>query len=250
MTKKSRYNKVNKKNQFFKKIIFSRRVNYLIMLFIFIQVLSLNNKEKTMLDKYSYITLKINSTGNISIFHNKSIHNYDSKYTHAPEPDEIYINEVQQNEIKSFYYFNNKENSIKLVWKNEISTTCDLFYNCDKITEINLCNFNSSEVEYMAYMFDNCYSLTSLNLSNFDTSKVTSMYSMFYHCWLLASLDLYNFDTSSVETMYQMFEDCNSLTSLNLSNFDTSKVTSMHSMFDNCNSLTSLNLSNFNTSLI
>ncbi len=136
-TKKIISNNINKKNQFFKNMNYSRKVNYLIMLYIFIQVLTLNNKERTMLDKYSYITLKIISTGNISIFHNKSNYNYDNTYLHAPEPDEIYINEVQQNEIKSLYNFNKRENNIKLVWKNEIKTTCDLFYYCDKLTEIN-----------------------------------------------------------------------------------------------------------------
>ena len=130
-TKKIRANKDIKKYQYFKNIIFSRRVNYLIMLYLFIQVLLHNIKERTILDKYSYITLKINSTGNISIFHNKTSSFYSFtdyfSYPHAPEPDEIYINEVQQNEIKSFYNFIRQENSIKLVWKNEIKTIYYLF---------------------------------------------------------------------------------------------------------------------------
>ena len=52
-TKKIIANKDIKKKQFFKNIIFSRKVNNLIMLYIFIQVLSVNNKERMMLDKYS-----------------------------------------------------------------------------------------------------------------------------------------------------------------------------------------------------
>ena len=56
-TKKIRANKDIKNKHFFKNIIFFK-VSNLIMLNIFIQVLSFNNKERTILDKYSYITLK------------------------------------------------------------------------------------------------------------------------------------------------------------------------------------------------
>ena len=249
-TKKITSSKGNKKNQFVKNIIFSRRVKYLILFYIFIQCLSLNYKGRMMLDKFSYITLKINSTGNISIFHKKTSFNYDYENIHAPEPDDIYINGVQQNEIKSMYNFNKRENIIKLVWKHEIKTTCYLFSYCEQITEINLSNFNSSNVENMAGMFSDCYSLTSLDLSNFNTSKVTDMHQMFNWCKSLISLDLSYFDTSKVTDMYQMFYCCYSLTSLDLSNFITSKVMSMEYMFDNCNSLTSLNLTNFDTSKV
>ena len=249
-TKKITSNKGNKKNQFVKNIIFSRRVKYLILFYIFIQGLSLNYKGRMMLDKFSYITLKINSTGNISIFHKKTSPNYLYGNIQAPEPDDIYINGVQQNEIKSMYNFNKRENIIKLVWKHEIKTTCYLFSACDQITEINLSNFNSSNVENMALMFFRCFSLTSLDLSNFNTSKVTDMYQMFYCCYSLTSLNLSNFNTHLVKNMGSMFGGCSSLKSLDLSSFDTSKVIFMDNMFSYCRSLMSLNLSSFDTSKV
>ena len=43
-------------------------------------------------------------------------------------------------------------------------------------------------------MFMDCRSLTNLNLSNFNTSNVTNMCKMFYNCTHLTFLDLSQFD--------------------------------------------------------
>ena len=116
------------------------------------------------------------------------------------------------------------------------------------ILEIDLSNFDTSQVTDMSYMFCYMNSLVSLNLSNFNTSQVTDMSYMFYIMANLTTLDLSSFDTSKVTDMNHMFSDMSSLTSLNLSNFDTSRVTNMSLMFSNMSSLTSLDLSNFDTS--
>ena len=83
----------------------------------------------------------------------------------------------------------------------------------------------------MSDMFYNCSKVTTLDVSNFNTSLVTNMYSMFSGCSKLTSLDLSNFDTSSVTEMHWMFYGCSSLESLNTSTWDTSKVTNMMYMF-------------------
>ena len=96
-------------------------------------------------------------------------------------------------------------------------------------------------------MFDECSSLTNLNLSNFNTTNVTDMSYMFSECSSLTNLNLSSFNTTNVTNMSFMLLGCSSLTNLNLSNFNTTKVTNMSYMFDGCSSLTNLNLSNFNT---
>ena len=116
------------------------------------------------------------------------------------------------------------------------------------ITDVDLSNFDTSQVTSMSYMFSGMSKLTSLNLSSFDTSKVINMSGMFRSMSNLTSLDLSNFNTFKVTDMSAMFYDMSNLTSLNLSNFDTSNVTNMSSMFSSMSGLTSLNLSNFNTS--
>ncbi len=57
----------------------------------------------------------------------------------------------------------------------------------------------------MRYMFDDCESLTQLDVSNFDTSNVTDMTCMFAGCESLTQLDISNFDTSNVTNMISMF---------------------------------------------
>ena len=126
----------------------------------------------------------------------------------------------------------------------------NMFYNCNKLTSLDLTSFNTAEVTKMDNMFNGCSALTSLDLSNFNTAKVTDMNYMFYNCNELTSLDLSSFNTAEVTDMSSMFRSCFALTSLDLSSFNTAKVTNMSDMFRLCKALTSLDLSNFNTAKV
>ena len=55
------------------------------------------------------------------------------------------------------------------------------FSNCSNLTYIPPIQV-TSRVKHTSSMFYNCYKLTSLDLSNFDTSNVTNMSSMFGSC--------------------------------------------------------------------
>ena len=115
------------------------------------------------------------------------------------------------------------------------ATSCHrMFHGCKALTQLNLSNFNTSQITDMSSMFAGCEKLTELDLSNFDTHKVTNMSGMFDYCKKLTKLNLSNFNTSKVTNMSFMFEDCSALTQLDLSNFDISNVTDMHGMFYNC----------------
>ena len=134
----------------------------------------------------------------------------------------------------------------------DVTDMGSMFYDCNKLTLLDLSSFDTSNVTSMWGMFYGCYRLTALDLSNFDTSNVKNMNYMFSDCNSLTTLDLSNFNTSNVTDMSFMFRNCSSLTTLDLSNFDTSKVFSsdMDYMFSNCSSLISLDLSSFDTSEI
>ena len=84
------------------------------------------------------------------------------------------------------------------------------FSNCSNLTYVPPIQV-TSRVKYTSSMFYNCYKLTSLDLSNFDTSNVTNMSSMFGSCSGLTELDLSSFDTSKVTDMSSMFGMCSSL---------------------------------------
>lgn len=137
-----------------------------------------------------------------------------------------------------FYYGARTDYLNKLLPLCENVKSCDsMFYNCNKLTDLDLSKFDTSQVTNMNAMFHSCGSLTSLNVSKFDTSQVTITYNMFYGCRSLTDLDVSNFDTSNLKSCGGMFGGCNSLTSLDLSNFDISKVNDITYMFYNCTKL-------------
>ena len=143
---------------------------------------------------------------------------------------------------------NKTENVIKLIWNDNLKVSyiysiAYLFKNCEKITEIDLSNFDASKTKYIEEMFWNCISLTSINFTNFYTPQVTQMNHLFYNCISLKELNLSDFVTNNVKKMNSMFSNCISLISLNLSNFNTSQVSMMYYMFNNCSSLKHLDIS-------
>ena len=119
----------------------------------------------------------------------------------------------------------------------------DMFWDCQKLSSLDLSKFNTEKVTNMSRMFEDCIELSSLDLSNFNTKEVKHMNSMFRGCSALTSLDLSNFNTEKVESMGNMFEGCSALTSLDLSNFNTKKVRYMNSMFQACSALTTIYVS-------
>ena len=122
-----------------------------------------------------------------------------------------------------------------------------MFYDCSKLTSLDVSKFNTANVTNMSYMFYNCKALTSLDVTHFNTANVTNMSYMFYNCKALTSLDVTHFNTANVTNMGYMFYICSSLTSLDVTHFNTAKVTDMRYMFYICSSLTSLDVTNFNT---
>ena len=149
---------------------------------------------------------------------------------------------------KMFYSCKAQEIDVSEFNTSNVINMEGMFWNCTSLTNLDLINFNTSNVTTMRYMFAGCSSLTNLDVSNFNTSNVTNIQSIFAGCSKLTSLDFSNFNTSKVTNMQFMFSICSSLTSLDLSSFNTAKVTNMSYMFNGCSSLTSLDLSSFNTS--
>lgn len=125
-----------------------------------------------------------------------------------------------------------------------------MFNGCSNLATLDVSSFDTSNVVDMTYMFYNCKSLTSLNVSNWNTSKVGNMTYTFDNCGSLAFLDVSNWNTNNVRDMQYMFNGCSSLTTLDVSNWNTSKVTDMRYMFNGCNALATLDASHFNTSKV
>lgn len=156
--------------------------------------------------------------------------------------------------MSNMFYNCNKLTSLDLssFSPSNCTTMSSMFYNCNKMTSLDISNFSTEHCTNMTGMFQNCSSLTGLSLgSRFDTAKCTYMSGMFQECTGLTSLNLGSrFDTSMCTTMSGMFYNCNKLPDLDMSGFDTSRVTNMSTMFYNCRVLATIDVSSFDTSKV
>jgi len=170
------------------------------------------------------------------------------------EPEKVYLNTDSSEMFYSESDVQKIRNILELNLSNfdtsQVTDMEDMFSGMHNLTTLDLFSFNTSQVTNMSYMFLDMTNLTTLNLSSFNTSQVTNMYLMFHNMRNLTTLNLSNFDTSKVTDMTGMFSYMSSLTTLDLSSFNTSKVMYMGGMFSYMSSLTTLDLSNFDTSKV
>ena len=167
-----------------------------------------------------------------------------------PKPNEVLVNGIPDSCDYRCNLKNNGLNNITLKFNQEIVTCQNMFCSSSQIIEIDLSNFDSSNVKNMNKMFYGCKKLTKINFGNINTSSVEDMSSMFLECESLKFIDLSKFDTSSVTNMEEMFKLCRKLRSIDLSSFNTSKVENMYDLFNCCEELLTANLSSFDTSKV
>ena len=162
------------------------------------------------------------------------------------DADTVYANEY------SSWMFNTLGNVEKIdtdgINTSRVKNMSGMFHSGKKLyREINLTNFDTSNVEDMSYMFatlgmKTMENLVPINFSNFNTSKVKNMMEMFSES-PLPSLDIRNFDTSNVENMQQMFDGLNNIRDLDLSGWNVKKVNNIQFLFVRLSKIQSLNLS-------
>ena len=119
------------------------------------------------------ITLKIEGRGNKTIL---GYYSEDINFKRENFPIQIYINHERQTELMYEYYFDQSDNLVELIWEDKISSCHNMFLRCDAIYEIDLSEFDSSNINNMQSMFKtiyklfySCESLKILNLNNFQT---------------------------------------------------------------------------------
>ena len=123
-----------------------------------------------------------------------------------------------------------------------------LFYECNTLTQLDLSNWDTGNIQYMIATFDGCNNLTELNCSTWNTSKVYNMQLAFYNCNSLETIPVRDWDTRSVMYMDKAFGNCTSLVNLDVSKWDTSKVVELTNTFYHCSSLKTLDVSKWKTS--
>ena len=158
---------------------------------------------------------------------------------------ENYLNTSEATTMRGMFYECSKLSSIDVSKFDTHEVLCmkSMFYGCEKLSKLDLSSFDTENVWDMSYMFANCYTLQSLDISSLRTSSVTNMYAMFSSCRKLKSLDLSSFRTEQVMDMAWMFYECETLTTLDLSSFNTQHVLHIDGMFNYCTSLTTVYVS-------
>jgi len=142
-----------------------------------------------------------------------------------------------------FLAFNNsglKQINVSNWDTSNVTNMSNTFSHCELLTSVDVSKWNTSKVTNMEGMFVDCNLLASVDVNKWNTSKVTDMASMFSSCGTLRSIDVSKWNTSNVTDISGMFFGCGSLHSVDITGWDTSKVTSMDRMFFNCSSLTTI----------
>ena len=149
--------------------------------------------------------------------------------------DNQYVREMIENVVfdEHFSYYHPK--------------TCSYwFYGMNNLTNITHLDYLKTDlVVDFALMFYNCRKLTSIDVSHFDTSSAATFTSMFSSCRSLQSIDVSHFDDSHIPSGYgvnSMFAYCQSLENLDISNFVFSG-TNNAGMLMYCSNLKSLTIS-------
>lgn len=124
-----------------------------------------------------------------------------------------------------------------------------LFQNLTSITDIELENLDSINVNDMSFMFDGCSSIEEIDVTPLNTSNVTNMYAMFAHMTNLSSLDVSSFEMSNVENVQSFAAYGQKLTELDLSSWDTSNFKNIKWIVRD-SAVKKLNLSGWNTNKV
>ena len=237
MKDKFKKNKKKLKDDFQYKEHYKKNLSFFIILLFLIKIPHGSNSknEYKFLINLNQIKISIKGPGTKSIIY--------SSFSYKPNTI-VYDNSentFNDSQLNLKYCFN----QVILKFSSSITGCYYMFSGCDQITEIDLTEFDSSQVQSIDNMFSGCTSLKTIKFGNFKTSNVNSMLNAFENCEQLETLDLSSFDTSKVYDIHYMFSGCKSLKYLDLSNFRTSTCNCMHHLFLNCHSLISLDLSYF-----
>ena len=78
-----------------------------------------------------------------------------------------------------------------------------MFYNCPRITELDLSSYNTINVLDTSHMFDSCMNLKKLNLSNFNLVRTRNVDYMLMNCVNLTELRLDNCNETTIKKIIE-----------------------------------------------
>ena len=155
----------NKNKFYFRKIFSIKKNNILLCIYfnyiLFLKYLCTYGEEK--------INLVIKGKGQ-SYFLNSSFY---------LEPKEVIINGEPKTNVKKIFNFEKDYNNVTIIYEDKLNSCENMFNGITNITEIDLTEFDTSEVTNMDFMFNQSINLEKITFGNINTSKVESMCRLF-----------------------------------------------------------------------
>ena len=159
----------------------------------------------------------------------------NSEHKYHPQTKEELIENIKE-------LLDKEETDFNCIDTSEITDMSNLFSdsyidgNTERIIikdmNINISNWNVSNVTNMGEMFNNCYNF-DCDLSNWNVSNVETMENMFTYCPIF-DCDLSKWNVSNVKDMFRMFDNCKIFKGKGLDKWDVSNAVDMSFMFDGC----------------
>ena len=152
--------------------------------------------------------------------------------------------EDSDSDYQIFAWFDNDAKTIKYYSEGQKiflnSNSSKTFIGLKELHELDVSNFDTSNVNDMSRMFAYLENIEDLDLSNFKVKNVKNMEYMFIGMTKIRNLNLDWENNSDVSNTRGMFSGLKSIKLLNLSNLDTRNVINMSAMFENMSSLESI----------
>lgn len=110
------------------------------------------------------------------------------------------------------------------------------FASCDSITNIDLSNWDVSNISWMGGIFFECNALTKFSFKNWKTLNVFAMTSVFKNCYSLEKItDADNLDMTTCTDITAMFCNCKNLKTIEgIEKWNTEKLNSIENTFGGC----------------
>ena len=123
-------------------------------------------------------------------------------------------------------------------------TSCSYMFYQYQGTELDLSNFDTSQVTTFEYAFASMPNIKVLNLNNLNTSKVKNFSNTFAYTYV-EELYINDWDVSSATTLSRLCAGMNKLKTIDLSSWNVEHVTNIGNMFYSCDSLMEIDIRTF-----
>ena len=139
------------------------------------------------------------------------------------------------------YKLNKGVNTIKFIFKEEITNYSYLFYECTSLSDVYILkDWDVSKGQNLNYLFYGCSSLKNIyGLKNWNVKNVNHFSYLFYNCTSLKNISaVKNWDVSGGLFFSCLFYGCSSLKNISpLKNWNVSKGNYFNYLFYGCTSL-------------